>query len=458
MRNSILALAVLCAVTFALPVPVIAQETQPGEACAAGDIHRFKHVGGPENPGTGYMLVCDGSNWKLVTEWDTVTGNTLFQVDYDSAACDALKEGRLRYSSSGDLWEYCHTNAWTAFGGGTPAGADREIQFNSGGAFSAVDGLVYTSMGTLRIGGATSTGYGQFVLGDIVQAGDGSVDDSTVNPGEGHRSAIFALSSILSFPFTIPKVTGNESFAILMGDQVGLDFAAPETMGLFGGQFVIDPGKPATNLSADTALEVEGTLKIGSGGEACDAAREGAMRYIAATDTFEVCKTAGSWTSMQGGTPAGADREIQFNSGGSFGADANFVFSSVGYLGIGDSTPDAALDVVGDINFTGVIVDVSDIRLKENVRPLQSPLQKLTGLNGFAFEMKGDPKHQTEYGVSAQNVREVFPDLVHEVNSSGTLGVNYNGLIAPMIEAIKELKAENEMLKARLEALERQQH
>jgi hypothetical protein len=131
-----------------------------------------------------------------------------------------------------------------------------------------------------------------------------------------------------------------------------------------------------------------------------------------------------------------------------------FYVSNNGFVGIGDTNPSVALDVVGDINYTGVIVDVSDIRVKSNIAPIQSPLQKLISLNGFSFTMKDDPSGQVEYGVSAQDVQKVFPELVHKVDSNGTLGVSYDGLIAPMIEAIKELKAENDMLKARIEALE----
>ncbi|MCG7983343.1 MAG: tail fiber domain-containing protein [Candidatus Thiodiazotropha lotti] len=122
------------------------------------------------------------------------------------------------------------------------------------------------------------------------------------------------------------------------------------------------------------------------------------------------------------------------------------------------------LDVSGDINYTGVIVDVSDIRMKYDIAPLESPLTKLTALNGFAFKMKGDEDKTVEYGVSAQDVQKSFPELVHHVDDDGTLGVSYNGLIPPVIEAIKALKAENDALKAanvrleaRLDALEQQQ-
>ena len=58
-----------------------------------------------------------------------------------------------------------------------------------------------------------------------------------------------------------------------------------------------------------------------------------------------------------------------------------------------------------------------------------------------------------EISESAQDVQEVFPELVI-TKSDGTLTMNYIGLIAPMIETIKAQQAEIELLKARLDALE----
>lgn len=137
----------------------------------------------------------------------------------------------------------------------------------------------------------------------------------------------------------------------------------------------------------------------------------------------------------------GAGDDIYYNSG-------------VSHVGIGKTNPIVALDVVGDINFTGQIVDVSDIRMKYDIAPLDSPLRKLTALNGFSFKMRGDERHTTEYGVSAQDVQKVFPELVSVVDPArGTLGVNYNGLIAPMIEAMKEQQREIEALRAEIQTL-----
>ena len=53
---------------------------------------------------------------------------------------------------------------------------------------------------------------------------------------------------------------------------------------------------------------------------------------------------------------------------------------------------------------------------------------------------------QQQMGVIAQEVQKVFPEAVIENN--GILYVNYSAMIAPIIEAIKELKLQNDELRA----------
>lgn len=127
--------------------------------------------------------------------------------------------------------------------------------------------------------------------------------------------------------------------------------------------------------------------------------------------------------------------------------------TSAGNVGIGTTSPSVALDVAGDIEYTGTIADVSDIRLKTDIAPLQGSLMKVTNLEGISFRMKDDAQARTEFGFSAQDLQKVYPELVQTADDEmGTMTVNYIGLIAPMAEAIKELKAENDKLRAEFEA------
>jgi Chaperone of endosialidase len=64
-------------------------------------------------------------------------------------------------------------------------------------------------------------------------------------------------------------------------------------------------------------------------------------------------------------------------------------------------------------------------------------------LRGVSFEWSDDPRapyQGKDLGVIAQEVEEVFPELVH-TDADGYKRVNYLGLLAPLIEAVKELDA-----------------
>ena len=118
------------------------------------------------------------------------------------------------------------------------------------------------------------------------------------------------------------------------------------------------------------------------------------------------------------------------------------------------------LTVTGDIDYTGILTDTSDRRLKENITPLQGSLAHIKALNGYSFTMKNDKNHAIEYGVIAQEVEPVFPELVR-TKANGMMSVNYMGLFAPLIEATKEqqvlIEAQQETIKelqTRIEALE----
>jgi len=85
---------------------------------------------------------------------------------------------------------------------------------------------------------------------------------------------------------------------------------------------------------------------------------------------------------------------------------------------------------------------LSDINYKENVTTVSSAVSKVEQLRGVKFDWKesGLPS----YGVIAQELEEVLPELVHGDNPKT---VNYNGIIGVLIEAIKELKNEIEEIR-----------
>lgn len=106
-------------------------------------------------------------------------------------------------------------------------------------------------------------------------------------------------------------------------------------------------------------------------------------------------------------------------------------------IGIANTAPNVALDVVGSIEYTGTITDVSDIRLKENIKYIDNALERLLTIKGFSYNLIGDSL--IELGVSAQDVQKVFPEVVSIVDhEKGYLGVSYIQLVPVLIEAVKE--------------------
>ena len=129
---------------------------------------------------------------------------------------------------------------------------------------------------------------------------------------------------------------------------------------------------------------------------------------------------------------------------------------TTGNVGIGTTSPASRLHVVGGC-ITGSMC--SDIRLKKNIEPLpldDPVLDRIMGLQAVTFEWKHRDDGKRQIGLIAQDVEEVFPEVVTTPdNESCEKGLLATGLDAVLVEAIKELRAENELLKERLEDLER---
>ena len=92
--------------------------------------------------------------------------------------------------------------------------------------------------------------------------------------------------------------------------------------------------------------------------------------------------------------------------------------------------------VSNDLTVSGDVVISSDARLKSNIVSLGSTLPKLLQIDGKSYEMKGKQK----IGVLAQEIKEVFPELVSE-DDNEMLAVNYQGLVPVLINALKEQDA-----------------
>ena len=114
----------------------------------------------------------------------------------------------------------------------------------------------------------------------------------------------------------------------------------------------------------------------------------------------------------------------------------------------------------GNLHVEGNFSQASDARLKKRIRRLERPLDRLTGVRGVSYLPRqvggrdGRSEERPAIGVLAQEVEAVFPQLVSTPGGDGYKAVDYNGLTAVLLEAVKELKTALDALRERVAALQ----
>jgi hypothetical protein len=122
------------------------------------------------------------------------------------------------------------------------------------------------------------------------------------------------------------------------------------------------------------------------------------------------------------------------------GSSGDYQFNSIG-IGTAAST------TAGEIRATGDITAFysSDIRLKENIQPIQNALEKVESISGNTYDWKEgyDEIHShkgNDVGVIAQEIEKILPQIVTN-RDNGYKAVQYEKIVPLLIEAIKELSA-----------------
>jgi hypothetical protein len=154
---------------------------------------------------------------------------------------------------------------------------------------------------------------------------------------------------------------------------------------------------------------------------------------------------------------------------------SRFIITASGNIGIGTYTPATALQVVGDIRvgttgtngciqgFGGTAISgtcSSDARLKRNIAPITGSLEKLARIQPVTYEWRQDEFPERHFGAGrmpgliAQEVEKALPELV-TTDDKGYKAVRYGEpLEMEMLQAIRELRSENESLKERVAQME----
>ena len=363
------------------------------------------------------------------------TAATTASTDYATAAQGALADSALQssdigtsvqaYSSvlAGTTASYTTAEETKLAGIESGATADQTAQeiATAIDADATAEATLKSALGLGTAAYTASTAY--------ATAAQGALADSAVQPADN----ISTLTNDSGF------ITGNQTIT-LSGDATG------------SGTTAITVALAANSVGA-SELDVTGD---GTTSQFLRSDGDGTFTWATPTDT-NTTYSAGAGLDLSG-TTFSVEPDLRDGITHVGRDTADYIAINTTTIGFFlDSGERARMVNNGDLHADGDVIaystTISDERLKENIVGIDDALSKVAQLNGYTFTYKADGKISA--GVIAQEVEKVLPEAVTEKelplkadDGQEYKVVNYDALHGLLIEAIKELKAEVEALKA----------
>lgn len=145
---------------------------------------------------------------------------------------------------------------------------------------------------------------------------------------------------------------------------------------------------------------------------------------------------------------------------------------ATGNVGIGTISPTDKLTVAGNVVptvtatynlgtstlrwnnvYTNNLIQVSDRRMKTNIKTLNYGLKEVLALRPVSFNWKTKPHTEHKVGLIAQEVRKIVPEVVVGNETKETIGMNYAELVPVLINAIKQQQQEIDFLQKQVKKL-----
>jgi len=319
--------------------------------------------------------------------------------------------------------------------------------------------------------GTTTTNYG--VLGESVSAlgrGVYGLASATTGANAGVYGQTASSDGYAGY-FTGPEGSSN-----YFQRNVGINTNSPTSL-----LHVVSTAtnQPIIRAEASEGISYDGTAIFGKAASMPNSGTGGyfqggktAVRaYLVGTGTFNLLY--GVRSEITGGNQGGIRYGGQFIIEDSYSTNYAVFAETSGII----STNYAGY-FNGNVTVTGTFSNPSDLSLKQNIRKIDNSLEKITRLQGKMYENRCEEYAYmnlidgTQFGFIAQELEEVFPELVTENIHPGTdpyydsdieqrdplayKGINYIGMIPVLVEAIKELNAVVEAQNKRIEELERE--
>jgi hypothetical protein len=109
------------------------------------------------------------------------------------------------------------------------------------------------------------------------------------------------------------------------------------------------------------------------------------------------------------------------------------------------------LDASSNLTVTGNVTAYSDIRIKENIEPIENATEKLATLRGVTYNRIDLDTDRKYAGVIAQEIEKVLPEAIF--GDEDTKTVDYNATIALLIQAVNEQQEYIRTLEAKVQTI-----
>jgi hypothetical protein len=120
--------------------------------------------------------------------------------------------------------------------------------------------------------------------------------------------------------------------------------------------------------------------------------------------------------------------------------------------------------ITSNLYLEGGFFNTSDIRLKENISPIQEHLaDNIMDLNPCEYTFKNDNEKKIHYGFLAQELKHVFPELVQTREHDGeehkeTMVVNILEMVPLIVQKMKKMQEEMDVMKQKIDVMERERN
>jgi len=259
-------------------------------------------------------------------------------------------------------------------------------------------------------------------------------DNSILNGTNSIRTAISVSGSgtynsstgIITINGGVTSVNGSS------GDVTGLATIASPTFTGTPAAPTAAAGTNTTQLATTAFVSTAVANLVASAPAALDTLNELATALgNDANFSTTITTSLGNKLNTSGGTLTGA-LSITNNTASSSTATGALIVT--GGVGIGGAL------YATNANLSGTLTESSSIVYKENIQPITNALELVTQLTGVTYDrIDGSAKNRA--GLIKEAVEQVLPNIVHED------GIQYTNIIAYLVESIKELKHEIDMLR-----------